>query len=265
MLLCSSCFFAQEKPSSTETKAETPAPERKAQAQSSIDVLSDTMGFDFGPYLSDVRQRVRENWYPLIPESAQAPMMKRGIAAIEFAIMGNGSMRGLRLTENTNSGDAELDHAAFRGIYNSAPFPPLPDAFHGHYLALRMYFYYNLNNSPLEGAAAYALAHGVRPHGAIKARTNVHIWVPSAGYTVPSGGSEVLVAVVTGNPQTALKWSIAGSGCSGSTCGTIVDGLYSAPSAVPSPPMVTITATSEAGPSASASVPVEVVQPRPSH
>ena len=38
-----------------------------------MDVLSDTMGVDFGPYLARVLHDVRENWYRIIPESARAP------------------------------------------------------------------------------------------------------------------------------------------------------------------------------------------------
>jgi hypothetical protein len=36
-----------------------------------LEVLSDTMGVDFGPYLQRVLHDVRQNWYNAIPESAQ--------------------------------------------------------------------------------------------------------------------------------------------------------------------------------------------------
>jgi hypothetical protein len=35
-----------------------------------MEILTDTMGVDFGPYLNRVLQDVRQNWYQLIPESA---------------------------------------------------------------------------------------------------------------------------------------------------------------------------------------------------
>ena len=44
---------------------------------SNIDVLSDTMGVDFGPYLSRVLHDIKRNWYNLIPEEARAPLMKQ--------------------------------------------------------------------------------------------------------------------------------------------------------------------------------------------
>ena len=35
-----------------------------------MEILTDTMGVDFGPYLNRVLHDVRESWYQLIPESA---------------------------------------------------------------------------------------------------------------------------------------------------------------------------------------------------
>jgi len=106
-----------------------------------MDVLSDTMGVDFGPYLARVLHDVRENWYRIIPESARAPLMKKGKVSIEFAILKNGQVAGLQIVGT--SGDVALDRAAYGGITASKPFPPLPTEFGGQYLALRFHFYYN--------------------------------------------------------------------------------------------------------------------------
>ena len=110
-----------------------------------MDILSDTMGVDFGPYLQRVLHVVRENWYTLIPEVARAPLMKRGKVSIEFAILKNGQVAGLRIIGP--SGDIALDRAAYGGITASNPFQPLPGEFKGEYLALRFHFFYN----PLRG------------------------------------------------------------------------------------------------------------------
>ncbi len=109
--------------------------------QSNLDILSDTQGVDFGPYLERVLHVVRINWYNLIPEVARPPMMKKGKVSIEFAIQSNGQIAGMRLAGQ--SGDISLDRAAWGGITASNPFPPLPSEFHGNYLALRFHFYYN--------------------------------------------------------------------------------------------------------------------------
>jgi TonB family protein len=121
---------------------------KQGKAVGELDVLSDTMGVDFGPYLSRVLQSVRQNWYTLIPESARAPLMKKGKVSIEFAIMKDGSVRGMQLTGT--SGDVALDRAAWGGISASNPFPPLPGEFKGQYLALRFHFYYNPDRDDLQ-------------------------------------------------------------------------------------------------------------------
>jgi TonB family protein len=116
--------------------------------KSNMDILSDTMGVDFGPYLARVLHDVRQNWYGLIPEVARAPLMKKGKVSIEFAIMKDGSVAGMRLTGP--SGDISLDRAAWGGITGSNPFPPLPNEFRGQYLALRFHFFYNPDRHDLQ-------------------------------------------------------------------------------------------------------------------
>jgi TonB family protein len=116
--------------------------------KSNMDILSDTMGVDFGPYLARVLHDVRQSWYQLIPEIARAPLMKKGRVAIEFAIMKDGSVAGMRLI--SPSGDVSLDRAAWGGISGSNPFPPLPNQFRGQYLALRFRFFYNPDKHDLE-------------------------------------------------------------------------------------------------------------------
>ncbi len=74
-----------------------------------MDILSDTMGVDFGPYLARVVHDVRVSWYELIPESARAPIMKKGKVAIQFAILKNGQIAGMQLEQGGTSGDVALD------------------------------------------------------------------------------------------------------------------------------------------------------------
>jgi len=110
-----------------------------------LEVLSDTQGVDFGPYLARVLHDVKMNWYSLIPESAQ---MKKGNLAIEFAITKDGKIADMHLA--ASSGDVPLDRAAWGGITASNPFPPLPSDFGGPYLALRFRFFYNPSKEDLE-------------------------------------------------------------------------------------------------------------------
>ncbi len=109
-----------------------------------LEVLSDTQGVDFGPYLARILQDVRQNWWRLIPKS---DVMKKGELAIEFAITKDGKVAGMKLTDS--SGDVSLDRAAWGGITASNPLPPLPSEFGGQYLALRVRFYYNPDHSTI--------------------------------------------------------------------------------------------------------------------
>jgi TonB family protein len=121
---------------------------KQGAAYGGLEVLSDTMGVDFGPYLARVLHDVKMNWYNLIPESAKAPIMKKGNVAIEFAILKDGSVAGLKIVYG--SGDTALDRGAYGGITASIPFPPLPPEFRGQYLALRFKFLYNPDKSELQ-------------------------------------------------------------------------------------------------------------------
>lgn len=123
-------------------------PGTRAPHVGNLDILSDTMGVDFGPYLQRVLQAVRTNWYAIIPEVAQSPLRKKGNVAIEFIITKNGVVAGMRLVGP--SGDVALDRAAWGGITGSNPFPPLPTEFRGENLALRFRFYYNPSKNEMQ-------------------------------------------------------------------------------------------------------------------
>ena len=123
-------------------------PGGRARTLGALDVLSDTQGVDFGPYLSRVVDAVRRNWYTIIPEAARAPLLKRGKVAIEFAILPDGRVAGMKITGV--SGDVSLDRAAWGGITASNPLAPLPSEYHAPYLALRFRFYYNPQKGDIE-------------------------------------------------------------------------------------------------------------------
>ncbi len=103
---------------------------------------------DFGPYLERVLQAVRMNWYNLIPEEARPPLLKRGKVAIEFAITKDGKVAG---TGDRRPFRRYASRPRCLGrVTASSPFAPLPNEFHGPYLALRFRFYYNPGKGDLE-------------------------------------------------------------------------------------------------------------------
>src|SRR5207253_2862238 len=85
-------------------------------------ILSDTRGYDFGPYMNQVVNRVRVNWYTLIPEIAR--LGKKGRVVIIFTITKTGIIDDVRLV--ANSGTDPLDRAAMGSITASNPFAKLP-------------------------------------------------------------------------------------------------------------------------------------------
>jgi len=76
------------------------------------------------------------------------PEMKKGLVVLEFAILKDGRVAGLRVIRG--SGDVPLDRAAYGAITYSEPLPRLPANFGGDYLLLRASFYYNPDKNELE-------------------------------------------------------------------------------------------------------------------
>ena len=113
-----------------------------AKALDQAEILTDTMGVDFGPYLTRIVQIVKQNWYNLMPPSVYPPILKQGKLSIEFVILKDGKATDMAV--RTSSGDVALDRAAWASITASTPFPPLPKEFPGKVLGLRFYYFYNL-------------------------------------------------------------------------------------------------------------------------
>jgi TonB family protein len=106
-----------------------------------MEILSDTGGVDFRPYMRRLHVTIEDHWYPLIPPSALPPTMKSGVVTLELSILKNGDLRELRVAQS--SGDAEFDRAAWGAISTSAPLPVLPAEYSSESLRLRCKFFYN--------------------------------------------------------------------------------------------------------------------------
>src|SRR5437879_6415616 len=104
-----------------------------------MEVLTDTRGIDFIPYVARVKSSVKENWFALIPPAAQ---QKKGRVILEFSILKDGSVAGLKVVESPL--DTMLVRPAFGSVTRANPFPPLPADFKGPYVSLRFNYWYNL-------------------------------------------------------------------------------------------------------------------------
>ena len=213
-------------------------PERGKGDQAAI--LSDTMGVDFGPYLTRIVPVVRRNWYALIPGLVDTPVSKQGKVSVEFLILKDGKIDVDGITIQTFSGDVTLDRAARGSIIRSDPLPALRREFPGQNLRLRFSFYYNLS-----------------PDISIS---------PCVDVRVTAGSSLQFSASGKGITNASVAWSVSGPGCSESACGTISDtGFYTAPVNIPSPPVVIVKVTPRSGISIAAKSKLTVVQPNPTH
>ena len=107
-------------------------------ANTGLEVLSDTLGVDFGPYIKRLLLLVKAAWYPLIPEETRPPLNKEGTTLIRFRIEPDGRVSYMHLDDSTH--DQAIDRAAWGGITGVGQFPPLPPEFKGPNLDLRIQF-----------------------------------------------------------------------------------------------------------------------------
>jgi outer membrane biosynthesis protein TonB len=108
-----------------------------------VEVLSDTQGVDFGPWIRRCLFETKKTWDPLIPDEVNAPILKKGQVLIRFKVLPDGRIMDGSMALDGRSGDTALDRAAW-GALQGSNYPPLPRDFHGAYLELRILFTYNM-------------------------------------------------------------------------------------------------------------------------
>lgn len=108
--------------------------------------------------------------------------------------------------------------------------------------------------------AAFKSASGIPPQP-------ITVNVSPASASVPAGfGTQSFTALLTNDTQNkGVTWALSGAGCSGSTCGTLMNVTsttvtYNGPSAIPTPANVTLTATSVADNTKLGTATITVVQ-----
>jgi TonB family protein len=103
-----------------------------------VEILSDTLGVDFGPYLKRLLRILYDSWLPLIPEETRPPLNKEGNTLIRFTIDKDGTVSAMHLDASTH--DTAIDRAAWGSITGVGQMPPLPKNFNGPNLELRIDF-----------------------------------------------------------------------------------------------------------------------------
>jgi TonB family protein len=183
--------------------------------------------------------KVKKTWYKLIPDSARAPILKKGKVRIEFVILKDGKITGMRLV--STSGDVALDRGAWGGI-TASKFPPLPKEFAGQYLAVRFAFYYNPEKSDFDKPASAII-------------------VSPASVQLSTGAQKQFSATIPNAKDSAVIWTLlcAAAGA----CGSIsAEGVYTAPLNAPNHTTVTVMATLASDPGNTGSAMV-TIQPSP--
>jgi TonB family protein len=122
-------------------------PHPKTDRRGAMEIVSDTLGVDFGPYMQRLHVVVQNRWDVLIPQVALPPVMKKGTVVLEFSILKDGTVTGLKVI--SSSGDEALDRAAYGAIL-TGKLPQLPPNFTGDYLTLHAHFYYNPDKGDFE-------------------------------------------------------------------------------------------------------------------
>lgn len=107
-----------------------------------LEMLTPTEGVDFSTYLARLLASIKRNWYAVIPESAR--LGERGRVILQFRVLRDGSVPAMDPRLLVTSTKEHLDRAAMSSIRASSPFEPLPPAFSGPFIELRITYLYNL-------------------------------------------------------------------------------------------------------------------------
>jgi len=103
-----------------------------------VDVLSDTHGVDFAPYIKQVLQTIGKSWPAVLPDAGASANDAQAETVIRFTIRQDGAVSAMLLAESAHQ--IELDRAAWGSITGAGQLPSLPADFNGPNVVLRIHF-----------------------------------------------------------------------------------------------------------------------------
>jgi outer membrane biosynthesis protein TonB len=124
---------------------------RKALPASGVEILSDTLGVDFKPYLAKIMPLTQHSWNARMPNEVSDPNRKTSAVKIRFSILRDGHVEPKSMVLVGSSGDVALDKAAWYAISYTV-YPPLPEEFKGPRLIADFNFIYNSPHPPAAAA-----------------------------------------------------------------------------------------------------------------
>uniref|UniRef100_A0A372ITP8 Ig-like domain-containing protein n=2 Tax=Paracidobacterium acidisoli TaxID=2303751 RepID=A0A372ITP8_9BACT len=175
--------------------------------------------------------------------SPLSPQVKPG-GQVQFAASGSGS--GVVIWSDSGSGCTGIACGSINasGLYTAPATAPNP--------ATIVVTATSLSNPAMSASTTVTI---------LTSSTQVSVSVTPGSIQLNTGAQQLFKAAVTGNSNTSVTWSVSGFGCVGSACGTITTGgLYTAPSTLPNPSLVNVTATSVADPTKSSTATVVLEQ-----
>jgi len=137
LLFLAAAAFASTRPTAAQSSGSGPK-----EMQPGVSILTPTEGVNFNSYIGRLLSTVKRNWYAVMPESAM--MGEKGIVVLTFHIQHDGKIPDADPTIERSSHSQKLDDAAMNAVQTSAPYQPLPEAFHGRNIQVRFIFFYNV-------------------------------------------------------------------------------------------------------------------------
>lgn len=102
-----------------------------SRAADSPEGLDARQNLDLGPYLEEIRRRVKRNWNP-------SGSVDERHTVLTFSIQKNGQITGLKIAQS--SGSEIVDRESLRAVQQSAPFDALPPSYPSNALDIEFNF-----------------------------------------------------------------------------------------------------------------------------
>ncbi|RXH58044.1 TonB C-terminal domain-containing protein [Granulicella sibirica] len=125
---------------SRQAAQDAPWPSSAHGSTAGVEVLSDTQGVDFGPYIRQMLHTINDGWRKRLAQETGLPIDKPRVTVIRFSIRPDGTLASMRLEGTSHEG--ALDRAAWASMTEVNGFSALPATFTGQAFELRLRFNY---------------------------------------------------------------------------------------------------------------------------
>jgi TonB family protein len=134
--LCLITLTASTAMTSVAEKSKTEMTHNDGRLSQGVDILSDTQGVNFRPYLKAILSEIDDQWSSQVPDGSPA-----GSTEIRLSVKPDGTISAMHMDDSTR--DDALNRAAWGSLTSIRQLPPLPAKFHGQDLQLRIHFVVN--------------------------------------------------------------------------------------------------------------------------